>query len=162
MTVDDTEDSPTRGGISPVEPQDAMMQDSVIHNPRIFKTNKSHELASRIIKTPAFSYAWLELISDPRNETSLDNLTVRSYLTAAFSQFLGLTGSSISVDILKVEDRECWIRVPREDLSAVLAALGGWVGRGENSSEVGWRIRGSGNWLGTIVGRRSVEKLWTG
>lgn len=162
MTVNDTEDSPTPRELRPIKPEDTMMQDSVINNPKISKTSKSHELASRTIKTPAFSYAWLELISDPRNEASLDNLTVRSYLTAAFSQFLGLTGSSISVDILKVEDRECWIRVPREDLSAVLAALGGWMGRGENNSEVGWRIRGSGNWLGTVVGRRSVEKLWTG
>ena len=66
------------------------------------------------------------------------------------------------MDILKVENRECWIRVPREDLTAVVAALGGWVGRGENATGVGWRIRGSGNWLGSLVGKKGIEKLWTG
>jgi ribonuclease P/MRP protein subunit POP8 len=138
-----------------------LISDAMKANRKLPKATKSLEITSRTIKTPAFSYACLELISDPSSKIPLDNLTVRSYLTSAFSQFLGLTGSAISVDILKVEPKECWIRVPREDLSSVIAAVGGWIGHGENSVEVGWRVRASGNWLGSLVGGRSAEKVWT-
>jgi ribonuclease P/MRP protein subunit POP8 len=141
--------------------EETLISDAVNAKRRLPKATKSHEITSRTIKSPAFSYACLELISDPPSRVPLDDLTVRSYLTTAFTQFLGLTGSAISVDILKVEPKECWIRVPREDLSAVLAAVGGWIGRGENGVEVAWRIRGGGNWLGSLVGERSAEKVWT-
>lgn len=126
------------------------------------KAQKGHEITTRTIKTPAFSYACLELISEPPIKIELDNLTVRSYLTGAFTQFLGFTGSAISVDILKVENGECWIRVPREDLSAVVAAVGGWVGNGQSNNRVGWRVRKSGNWLGSLVGGRTVDRTWSG
>lgn len=141
--------------------EETLISDAVNAKRRLPKATKSHEINSRTIKLPAFSYACLELISDPPSRVPLDDLTVRSYLTTAFTQFLGLTGSAISVDILKVEPKECWIRVPREDLSAVLAAVGGWIGRGENGVEVAWRVRGGGNWLGSLVGERSAEKVWT-
>jgi ribonuclease P/MRP protein subunit POP8 len=142
-------------------PKDVEMSDEAIQTTKLPKAVKSHEITSRTIKSPAFSYAWLQIISDPPTKLPLDNITVRSYLTAAFTQFLGLTGSAISVDILKIEDKECWIRVPREDLSAVVAALGGWMARGDNGGEVAWRIRGSGNWLGSLSNRENVEKLWS-
>lgn len=141
---------------------DTLISDTVIPKRKLSKASKSHEITSQTIKDPAFSYACLELISDPPTRVPLDNLTVRSYLTSAFSQFLGLTGSAISVDILKVESKECWIRVPRDDLSAVIASVGGWVGQSENGIEVGWRVRGSGDWLGSLVGAGSAEKFWTG
>jgi len=129
---------------------------------KLSKATKSYDITSRTIKAPAFSYACLELVSDPPSKVPLDDLTVRSYLTSAFTQFLGLTGSAISVDILKVEPKECWIRVPREDLSSVVAAAGGWIGRGQDGIEVGWKLRASGNWLGSLVGGRSAEKVWMG
>ena len=137
-----------------------MTQDSIIDNHQITRTARGKEIATQTIRTPVFSYIWLELIAAPPNRVPLDALTIRTYLTAAFQQFLGLTGSAISVDLLKVEDSECWIRIPREDLSAATAALGGWLGRGDNANEVGWRIRGSGNFLGSLVGRSSRENLW--
>ena len=162
--MDDVDDgTPPATATEPAQsPADTLIPDSVNSKRKLPKATKSHDITSRTIKTPAFSYACLELISDPPSKVSLDDLTVRSYLTSAFTQFLGLTGSAIAVDILKVEPKECWIRVPRDDLSAVIAAVGGWVGRGENGVEVGWRFRASGNWLGSLVGRRSVEKVWTG
>lgn len=92
----------------------------------------------------------------------LDDLTVRSYITAALTQFLGLTGSAISVDIMKVDGRECWIRVPREDLSPVMAAVGGWVGGNNEQEKVGWMVKASGNWLSSLVGNQGVEKIWSG
>lgn len=142
-------------------PEETLISDAVNSKRKLSKATKSHEITSRTIKTPAFSYACLELISDPPRKVPLDDLTVRSYLTSAFTQFLGLTGSAISVDILKVELKDCWIRVPREDLNAVIASVGGWVGRGENGGEVGWRVRASGNWLGSLLGGRSAETVWT-
>ncbi|RDW70138.1 hypothetical protein BP5796_08535 [Coleophoma crateriformis] len=123
---------------------------------------KGHEIRSITIKAPPFSYIHLELIdssSSPR-KTGLDDLTVKSFITAALTQFLGLTGSAISVDILKVEERECWIRVPREDLSPVVAALGGWVGGDEQEGQVAWRVRGKGSWLNVLVANKDTSKIW--
>jgi ribonuclease P/MRP protein subunit POP8 len=121
---------------------------------------KGHEITTKTIKTPPFSYVHLQLISDSDGPKDLDSLTVRSHITAALTQFLGVTGSAISVDILKVEATECWIRVPREDLSPVVAAVGGWIGGNETEGKVGWRIKGSGNWLSVLVGERGKESIW--
>ena len=126
------------------------------------KSTKGHEITTKTIKTPPFSYAYLELITEPPSKITLDNLTVRSYILAALTQFLGLTGSAISVDILKVDGRECWIRVPREDLGPVMAAVGGWVGGRDESGMKGWRVKASGNWLSSLVGNQGVEKIWSG
>lgn len=89
---------------------------------------------------------------------SLDPVTTRTYLTAALSQFLGLAGTSISIDILKTpsstspEDNTVWIRVPRPDGAAVVAALSSWVGSGSGgNSGVAWRVCGKGNFLGALV-----------
>lgn len=120
---------------------------------------KGHEITTRTIKLPQFAYAQLQLLSDPPITDQTDILTFRSYLTSALSQFLGLTGSAIAIDILKIEDKDCWVRVPRQDLSAVMAALGGWVG-GNEDSQVGWRVKGSGNWLSTLIANRDIEKMW--
>ena len=127
------------------------------------KSSKGHEITTKTIKAPPFSYACLELISDSTtSEIKLDDLTVRSYIMAALTQFLGLTGSAISVDILKVDGRECWIRVPPEDLSPVMAAVGGWVGGTEEEGKVGWKVKASGNWLSSLVGNQGLEKIWSG
>jgi ribonuclease P/MRP protein subunit POP8 len=124
------------------------------------KQLKGHEITTKTIKTPPFSYVHLQLISDSDSTKDLDSLTVRSHITAALTQFLGATGSAISVDILKVETTECWIRVPREDLSPVVAAVGSWIGGNETEGKVGWRIKGSGNWLSVLVGERGKESIW--
>jgi len=144
-------------------PEDVSMPDAdaIKGKGKAPKADRGHEIITRTIKIPAFSYAYLELISDPPSKSPLDDLTIRSYLTSAFTRFLGLTGAAIPVDILKVEARECWIRVPREDLSAVIAAVGGWVEGNEKTGHVRWRVRRSGNWLGSLVGSRDLEKVWT-
>lgn len=127
-------------------------------------TSKGHEINSKTIKTPPFSYACLELISESNVDIKLDDITVRTYIMSALTQFLGLTGSAISVDILKVDGRECWVRVPREDLGPVVAAVGGWVGIGSNGEDgkVGWKIKASGNWLGSLVRNMDTETIWKG
>jgi ribonuclease P/MRP protein subunit POP8 len=117
-------------------------------------------ITSKTITNPPFSYVCLELVSDAAAGTKLDEITVRTYITSALTQFLGLTGSAISVDILKVRKRECWIRVPREDLSPVVAAVGGWMGGNDAEGRVGWRVKASGNWLSALVADRESETLW--
>lgn len=139
--------------------KDVIMKDQPL--PPRSKSSKGHEIQSKSIKTPPFSYFHLELISGSVIHVTLDDLTVRSYITSALSQFLGLTGTAIPIDILKVDGSECWVRVPREDLSPVLAALGGWVG-GQNQSDgtVAWRVKASGNWLSVLVGREEMVDVW--
>lgn len=61
------------------------------------------------------------------------------------------------IDILKITGRECWVRVPRQDLGAFAAALTAWVGTGSAS---GFRIYAAGDWLGALVGRYEQRKLW--
>jgi ribonuclease P/MRP protein subunit POP8 len=124
------------------------------------KQPKGHEIATKMIKTPPFSYACLELVSESPTGIKLDEITVRSHITAALNQFLGLAGSAIWVDILKVEGKECWIRVPREDLSPVIAAVGGWTGGNDVDGKVGWRVKAKGNWLSSLVGNYGVEQIW--
>ncbi|KAL3427061.1 hypothetical protein PVAG01_00570 [Phlyctema vagabunda] len=127
---------------------------------------KGREITSKTIKAPPFSYIHLELITSSSYQEDLDDLTVRSHIAAALTRFLGLTGSAISVDLLKVDGQECWVRIPREDLSPVVAALGGWVGgtgdrnAGNSQGQVSWRIKGSGNWLSVLVNNKDTRKIW--
>ncbi len=109
------------------------------------------------IRHPPHTYLHLTLLSTSTlAPPEPDILTLRAHLTSALQQFLGLSGTAIPIDILKVEGRDCWIRVPREDGGAVVGALGQWVGDG-----VGWRVRGRGEWLGRVAGG-SGEGLFGG
>lgn len=122
------------------------------------KKPKSQEIYSATtIKTPTYSYAHLELITTANS--ALDELQLRSYLTAALKQFLGATGSGMPIDILKVQGKESWVRVPRQDLGAFAAALTAWSGSG---NATGFIIRAAGDWLGALVGRHDQRKLWGG
>ncbi|MCJ1225394.1 hypothetical protein MMC12_002043 [Toensbergia leucococca] len=108
------------------------------------------------IRNPPFTYLHLTLLSSPPSSDPVDILTFRAHLTSALQQFLGLTGTAIPIDFLKVEDRDLWVRVPREDGSAVVNALSGWVGGSEREG-VGWRVKGKGDWLGAMLGGRGAE-----
>ena len=57
-----------------------------------------------------------------------------------------MTGTAIPIDILKVEGRDVWVRVPREDGRAVVEAGSGWV-----NEAVTWRVKGKSEWLGGLV-----------
>ncbi len=96
-------------------------------------------------------YLHLTLISSALISTSsalsIDILTARTYLTSALLQHLGLTGTAISIDFLKVDGRDMWIRVPREDSAAVVGALSAWMG----GEDVVWRFRGESGWLGALA-----------
>lgn len=117
--------------------------------------SKSREIYSTTIKNPTYAYAHLELITT--TNIILDDLQIRSYLTAALKQFLGATGAGMPIDILKVQGKESWVRVPRQDLGAFAAALTAWSGSGPST---GFMIRAAGDWLGALVGRHDQRKLW--
>lgn len=101
------------------------------------------------IKRPTFTYLHLTFLSSDLNSANIpiDILTARTYLTSALEQFLGMTGTAIPIDFLKVKDGDVWIRVPREDGNHVAGALSQWVGK---EGGVAWRIRGKGEWLGAV------------
>lgn len=123
-----------------------------------YKSTKSHDIYSTTIRTPTSAYAHLELITAADAAISLDELTVRQYLTSALKQFLGITGASIPIDILKVVGQEAWVRLPQQDLGAFAAAMTAWPGTG--SSIFGFKICAAGDWLGALVGRHEQQKIW--
>ncbi|KAI9857000.1 MAG: hypothetical protein M1824_005032 [Vezdaea acicularis] len=108
-----------------------------------------------------WGYIHLTRISTPPPKDALDLLTAKTNLTAALTQFLGLTGSGIPVDILKVEEQDLWIRVQREDMKAVVAAAGGWVGIRKEGEE-SWRVRGHNQWLSLLLDQDTPAKLFNG
>lgn len=106
----------------------------------------------------------------------LDEITLRAYLTAALNQYLGLTGTAIPIDILKVEpsSNEGLIRLSREDEGAVVAAFSQWIGGSggslKGSNNVSIRVNARGAWLGGLTGTAATaqrrygggdDKLWS-
>ncbi|KAI1458383.1 hypothetical protein F4805DRAFT_138286 [Annulohypoxylon moriforme] len=126
------------------------------------KVKKAHELVTATIKTPRYSYAHLELFSDSPDTGDLDALQVRSYCTSALKQFLGATGIGVPLDILKVEGKDCWLRIPRDDLGAFSAAITAWQGSYQDGTRSSFRIRGCSDWLGALVGKSGEDKIWSG
>ena len=142
---------------------DTPMQEAppITANSQRKQTHKGHEHKAITITAPPFSYIHLELQSSSSKKPQLDDLTAKSYITSALTQLLGITGSAMSIDILKTEDKDVWIRVMREDASAVVAAMGGWIkGMRNGDEQVGWRVKGRGNWLGGLVGEGDIEGIW--
>lgn len=94
------------------------------------------------LRNPVWSYIRLQQFQPPQNASALDALTAHIQITGALHQFLGVHGAAVPVDVLKLEESEVWIRVPAEDRSALIAAVGGWVGRAGE----GWRVMGWSSW----------------
>jgi len=117
-------------------------------------------IASTTIRKLPFSYLHLSLVSSnpSAKDPPIDALSVRSHLTAALNQFLGETGTAIPIDILKVEERDVWIRVQNADADALVGAISGWVGAGGAAA---WRVKQKGDWLGAVV-RGNGRDLFNG
>ncbi|KAK3378164.1 hypothetical protein B0H63DRAFT_238622 [Podospora didyma] len=135
------------------------------------KKSKSQEQRSCTVKAPPFAYAHFGAVFDTPATTAknadLDALQVRAYFTSALRQFLGDTGSAISVDILVVRGSECWVRVPQPDLGAFAAAITAFGGVSSSSLSSGGggmmilQLRACGDWLGSLLGRAEEHELWT-
>ncbi|KAL1306582.1 hypothetical protein AAFC00_005266 [Neodothiora populina] len=121
------------------------------------KATKQSSLTQCTIRNPAWAYIHMTLVgtSDAATGSVLDALTAQIQLQAALSSFLGLHGTAIPFDFLKIERRQLWLRVPREDVSAVVAAVGGWVGK----SGEGWRVNNWSCW-GPDVGKNAGLDLY--
>ncbi|KAJ5381272.1 uncharacterized protein N7496_003700 [Penicillium cataractarum] len=115
-------------------------------------------------RNPPWTYLKLQLIPQPDTPSlqPLDPLSARTYLSSALSQFLGLTGTAIPIDILKIENKgssangttkydAVWVRVPRDDGAAVVAAISSWIGGSGSGSGAAWRVCAKGNYLGALV-----------
>ena len=124
------------------------------------KPSKATVSSQFTIRKPPWSYLHLSLVTpstlraageEPTGTAaSPDAITVHMLLQSALRQFLGLHGTAIPINIFKIQKQDVWIRVPREDSSALMAALGGWIGKGGE----GWRVKSSGCW-GPQVGNGS-------
>lgn len=135
----------------------------VIHqNLKMSQNVNPQEFFPITVRKPPFAYAQLELCTDTNDPKAivLDDLQVKAYCTAALRQFLGVTGTAIPMDILKVTPSVAWLRVPREDLPSFAAALTAWKGMSENGTGYLLRLKQCSDWLGTMVGADGHEKLW--
>jgi ribonuclease P/MRP protein subunit POP8 len=118
------------------------------------KRKPHHVSHQHTLRKPSWTYFHLHLLSSP-SEESPDILTAKRYLTSALQRFLGLHGAAIPVDILKLEERAVWIRVPREDATAVHEAFASWIGDG-----VRWVVKGRDEWLVRLAGGGDGQDLF--
>lgn len=112
-------------------------------------------MGSTVIKQLPFVYFYISLITNDTlleksslAEPAIDMITARTNLDSALQQYLGLTGTAIPIDLLKIEGRDVWIRLPKEDGSAVQGCLSQWTGR---DGSVAWRIKAKANVLGQLA-----------
>lgn len=105
------------------------------------------------LRRPTFSYVHLQHLSPTTISSSqqppLDAVTAHLHLTTALTQFLGLHGSAMAFDILKLSGQEIWIRVQSTDRRAIVAAVGGWV----SANGEGWRVKGWSEWNASANGK---------
>lgn len=119
------------------------------------KANPHHLLHQSTLRKPSWTYFHLALFSPYYSQRSMDILTTKSHLNSALRRFLGLHGEAITVDILRVDKNEVWIRVPREDATAVHEALSSWTGDG-----VRFVVKGRDAWLIRLAGGGDGQDLF--
>lgn len=135
------------------------------------KPNGSARYHTATLRSPRWAYFHLQLLTSSTStskpttdEPALDAITVRRYLTAALSRFLGQMGAAIPIDILKIDQQHVWIRVPSHDATAVHEAVSSWVsnqgGMGDGTG-LSWIIKGRDDWLVRLTGGRGGQDLFT-
>lgn len=112
------------------------------------------------LRHPPYVYIYLIVkTTSPTAPVELDKVTAQSYLRSALSQFLGLTGTAIELDLLKVKGKDIWLRVAKEDASAVVAAVSQWA---STRQDVSLQVRARGTWLGAVMAKGRIDdSLWT-
>ncbi|KAK6350624.1 hypothetical protein TWF718_003811 [Orbilia javanica] len=124
-------------------------------NPKKTKTGGEKRFT---VRKPEWQYLHLRMTFDPPHPPTFtspsyppDLLTWKTHLSTALNQFLGIAGTAIPVDFLHLDGPEVWMRLPREDATRFMAAIGGWGSEIEGRS-VGFRVLGSTEFLMGIVG----------
>ena len=137
--------------------EDTDMRDGDI--PPAKSKDKSPE-TSLTLRHPPYTYLHIAVKQiSSSTTTQLDEVTAHSYLLSALSQFLGLTGTATQLNLLKVEGKDIWLRVAREDAGAVVAAMSQWR---SVTQGVSLQVKARGTWLGAVMGKGSMDqKLWT-
>jgi ribonuclease P/MRP protein subunit POP8 len=127
--------------------------------PQAKAKDKNSETTFTLRRTPyTYLHLGIKQISTKASQ-QLDEVTAQFYLHSALSQFLGLTGTAIQFDLLKVEGIDIWLRVAKEDASAVVAAVSQWASMGQG---VSLQVKARGTWLGAVMARGKTDgKLWT-
>ena len=124
------------------------------------KTPTNQTLSQFSIRKPDWVYMHLHhmpsLANGHQQNGAIDNATVHLHMNAALKSFLGVHGSAIAFDILKLEGRQVWIRAPAEDRAAIVAAIGGWI----SSNGEGWRVKSWSHWNANGLGRGSGQDLF--
>ncbi|KAF4314245.1 hypothetical protein GTA08_BOTSDO00065 [Botryosphaeria dothidea] len=116
-------------------------------------STSTHLLTTHTSPPNRWTYIHLALHTTPPSPAqTADALSLRQRLTAALTQHLGAHGAAVPVDVLKMDGGDAWVRVPREDGAAVIAAVGAWVGvEAEGERRVGMAVRGWGEWLAAVA-----------
>jgi ribonuclease P/MRP protein subunit POP8 len=122
------------------------------------RQNKTHALTRFTIRNPRWCYIHLQHLTTSTSNApaDLDAVTAHLHLTAALSQFLGIHGSAVPIDIMKLSGQDVWTRVPAEDRNVLVAAAGGWVSRNGE----GWRVKGWSSWNAGAEARDAGQKLF--
>lgn len=114
------------------------------------------------LRAAPYAYIHLSLVRhnalrSPGLSDSLDSVTVYQHIHSALSRFLGIHGTAIMFDILKVQGDDAWIRTATDDASAVVAAVSQWSSaEGET-----WIVQSRGTWLGGLVDVRETTNLFS-
>jgi len=111
------------------------------------RPNASATPHTNTLRHPQWSYFHLSMFTLNSGQPSMDAISARQSLNSALTRFLGLTGSSISLDIIKLEGRELWVRVPRDDGKAFHEAISAWIGGGQAR----FIVKGRSDWLVKLV-----------
>lgn len=110
------------------------------------------------LRDPPATYMKIQVAPGRRTSNAkLDEVTVKTYLNAALTQYLGLTGVAIAIDIFKTTNDLAWIRVLTEDESLVVAALSQWSGNGGTTL----RVQNRSAWLGALTDSDHENTLWS-
>lgn len=123
-------------------------------------TKEKYTETTFTLRRPPYTYLHLGVQQLAANTSQqLDEVTAQYFLKSALTQFLGLTGTAIQIELLKVEGEDIWIRVAKEDASAVVAAVSQWANVGQR---VSLQVKARGTWLGAVMAKGKMDnKLWT-
>src|ERR1700712_3201556 len=103
----------------------------------------SSKPSTHALRLPQWAYFHLALMRLDGEDPMLDLLTAKQHLTEALARFLGLVGASINVDILKLEDNNLWVRVPRDTSKAFHEAVSSWI----SQSQMKYIVKSKDDWL---------------
>lgn len=126
--------------------------------PGVTNTQESTKEVSLSLRDAPYAYIHISVANSSRASSSLDEITIRQHLLAALKQYLGLHGTAIEIDILKISGLQAWLRMQRDDEMAVVASLSQYSG---NSNHDFIRVLDRSSWLGTLTNSANSGNLWT-